>query len=715
MAYESKVTNKYFGTTFAGTGKVVADTELGQVVNALKSTFSPAAQGFGESYIEKKQSEAGVKMQELYAKHGKDTLKEVMSGKHPELESMYATATKEVHLGKFAASDAYLKYKENLSEYNPDTQDLNSFMSSFVPEGLESNGKFFASGFGATWNSFTATELSADATQRADRAKERVMNEYTTIGSTWSDNIGINYYDFTYGVKGEVSNHLRNEYTRNHVSVETDKAKSLKDIANIEKIFYEDRGDGKNMLTSGSEKDSALWAQLQTAKTSLIVSGQKRKSIQDKLIEADILTAYGSILLGKTADYKGQLITPIDAEKGIDAEYQKQELISFALKKGMGELINKISKLETSENNLTDNGLMESLKLDALKGNLQYLSSKELMDRVTEAGGGFKGFQDIQNIVKNRQDDIANGAKHDPRNGDVYKAYLDGRSKIENTSNTFPALWALNNARLREAIISQLNAADGDAILAWSAVEENRPPAPTSPEYIGWLQKQREFIKTLEANRTALLQDKSIIKGMAELAGKGENSSIDSLTKVAEETYLNNKNINYETVMRLATKSLMTPREIIDIMMKNTENDAFTAIDKIDDRDLAGMMGEDLAIKIGINPEDIQQIMNLREDFTTSINDFVDINNVKITPAQEKKIGELLTNDEAAASFPKLRTFLDTYYTQMSPYLTGSNMKNVIQLITPTQWQNLATNIGLNSDELKQLTEEIYNFEIKGE
>ena len=113
MAYESKVSNKYFGTTFAGTGKVTADTELGQGVDALKSTFSPAAQGFGESYIEKKQKEAGVKMQELYAKHGKDTLKEVMSGKYPELESMYATATKEVHLGKYAASDAFLKYKEN--------------------------------------------------------------------------------------------------------------------------------------------------------------------------------------------------------------------------------------------------------------------------------------------------------------------------------------------------------------------------------------------------------------------------------------------------------------------------------------------------------------------------------------------------------------------------------------------------------------------------
>ena len=58
MAYESKVTNKYFGTTFAGGGKSsVQETELSGLVKALGNSL-PQLQEMGNQYIKTQEQEA---------------------------------------------------------------------------------------------------------------------------------------------------------------------------------------------------------------------------------------------------------------------------------------------------------------------------------------------------------------------------------------------------------------------------------------------------------------------------------------------------------------------------------------------------------------------------------------------------------------------------------------------------------------------------------
>ena len=54
MAYKSQVTNKYMGSTFKGRPHVdtnPANTEMGQIVSALKNDLSPAIQKWADVNI----------------------------------------------------------------------------------------------------------------------------------------------------------------------------------------------------------------------------------------------------------------------------------------------------------------------------------------------------------------------------------------------------------------------------------------------------------------------------------------------------------------------------------------------------------------------------------------------------------------------------------------------------------------------------------------
>ena len=54
MAYKSQVTQKWFGSTNKGRVRLLdaRKTEMGQIVSALKSDFTPALNKFSETFIE---------------------------------------------------------------------------------------------------------------------------------------------------------------------------------------------------------------------------------------------------------------------------------------------------------------------------------------------------------------------------------------------------------------------------------------------------------------------------------------------------------------------------------------------------------------------------------------------------------------------------------------------------------------------------------------
>ena len=105
MAYKSQVTNKYLGAGFKGAPKSnrnPASPELGQIVSVLKNDLTPAVANWAEANIEGQQDAAKKKIESMYAS-GKSMAtinKEILDGKHPDLEHKYTEAVVEGQIGR---------------------------------------------------------------------------------------------------------------------------------------------------------------------------------------------------------------------------------------------------------------------------------------------------------------------------------------------------------------------------------------------------------------------------------------------------------------------------------------------------------------------------------------------------------------------------------------------------------------------------------------
>lgn len=752
MAYESKVTNKYFGTTFAGTGKVTADTELGQVVDALKSTFSPAAQGFGESYIEKKQSEAGVKMQELYAKHGEDTLKEVMSGKYPELESMYATATKELHLGKFAAAEAYQKFLEAKgTDYKPDEQDLDSFMSKFVPENIADNGKFFVGGFSSIWSLHQDKHLIADANERAVAAAKKMQAEYTTVGETWSKDTDVNFYDYTFPATSGLSNKQKNDVTRTTLDVLIDKAQTIADIDQIMDIIKQDRGDGKSVYTSGIEDDSQLVEKALNKRNSILAGKAAAIKAEKDYNETRYQNDYAALLIGgsKTALSKeGKELLGITSDtvdltkvdqKTLDG--YKSLIMENMNQTGYGYLISKLKTLENADDTIRQAGQIDHHLRQASVGAYNHLSDADLLDIINQNQGNNS---DYTAIVKNRNDSIERKNMNvplDPLQEQFWKDYFSGQSAIEADVSS-PIMKRFKDSKKQKTITYRFDQADRQSVYQWMA--ENPQPSSLDRAALNqWRAEREKFKNQLGNQRLKNTDNENYLNATLSTSGNtGHNvypmSDVELLNTAIEEVK-KMPDLNAETLMNMARGTLDLPSEVLMRVMKGMARDpnldsAWFKAAMTSKGDLATALGENVYDLFDLTQEDVQEIMDLRADFSDTVEQFianpsplypfddVDADNKLSVDAVAKRAGETLgffdkvfTNtEEQAKDFPKLKEFMNDLYSKVT---NNANFQPaVLEHMSEDQWLRLSTSIGLRPEELKELTEVIYpTLDLKGE
>jgi hypothetical protein len=174
MAYESKVTNKYFGTTFAGAGRATVQTD--GLVEALK-TVTPKLQEMGSTYIERQQKEAEVELASLQAsgKSLEDIQKIITSGENDKLNSMYATATNDMWIGKTQAAEDWKSVLANQDNYDPKSQSAEEFLNEHVTADFNKGGKYFSGAYASVWNEKKAAFLTQDAQSRFEvRNKEEI-------------------------------------------------------------------------------------------------------------------------------------------------------------------------------------------------------------------------------------------------------------------------------------------------------------------------------------------------------------------------------------------------------------------------------------------------------------------------------------------------------------------------------------------------------------
>ena len=111
MAYKSRVTNKYMGSTFAGRVNAATTTETSDLINVLQKSVNPALSRIYNQNIANKKDKAVQELNQLLlTKDIKTVNQEILEGKHPNLSNKYVDKTVSYHTGKFEAIDAITKY-----------------------------------------------------------------------------------------------------------------------------------------------------------------------------------------------------------------------------------------------------------------------------------------------------------------------------------------------------------------------------------------------------------------------------------------------------------------------------------------------------------------------------------------------------------------------------------------------------------------------------
>ena len=156
----------------------------------------------------------------------------------------------------------------------------------------------------------------------------------------------------------------------------------------------------------------------------------------------------------------------------------------------------------------------------------------------------------------------------------------------------------------------------------------------------------------------------------------------------------------------------MGVEEVIKRKIASIDSKAFKAAQQLSDEDILDLMTDNLITKLGITPDDLKGLQEVRDNFTQEIDLFLNNEIPDMSADMQTRVNSLFTKEESAANFPQLRSFLDNFYKQVSPQLEGGRFQYTIQAINDEQWLKLSTGLGLRPEVLKEITEQLYNVEL---
>mgnify|MGYP003133648086 FL=1 len=269
--YKSQVTNKWIGSSYKGTVRHIdaRNTEMGQIVSALRNDLTPAMNKWGETHIEKKKTEAGAKMDELYAQGWttKEIEKAILNDEIPELSNQYATAVVDTHSGRFEAAETIRKINENIDsyDYKEGNQTLEEWYKQYLPDFNEASSQFTI-GFSAVFNEWSAKAKIKDAENRAEWAHTVKINKAVNFLDTTinADEIDEKYWETIKSLNTAMpiegkekayffdTNELNMEVALGHAKFLLAKATTTQELDKALKILTSDRGIGKGGNKLGS-------------------------------------------------------------------------------------------------------------------------------------------------------------------------------------------------------------------------------------------------------------------------------------------------------------------------------------------------------------------------------------------------------------------------------------------------------------------------------
>lgn len=263
MAYKSRVTNKYMGSTFAGRVNSATSTDATDLINILQKDVNPAISRIMTREVQNKKDEAVQEINQLLTTKDIETVQsEILQGKHPNLSGKYVDKTVQYHTGKVQAIDVIKEIEKNKNKYDFQTTNLPAFYKEYLPSFADKEGSY-ALGFSTVFNKYKAEESIKDAEVRNNFAQTTKINEGVKlvlnedIGDEWDTiNKGLDYDLPPEEGGGTIRKFYSNE-EKNDIAIAA--AESLyntatkpQEIDRALKILSANRGVGKDGMNLGS-------------------------------------------------------------------------------------------------------------------------------------------------------------------------------------------------------------------------------------------------------------------------------------------------------------------------------------------------------------------------------------------------------------------------------------------------------------------------------
>ena len=203
MAYKSRVTNKYMGSTFAGRVNPGRENELTQLARTLDD-FSDAVPKAVAAYKGKKIDEAEERLEELRTTMSPEELNDyILKGEDKILSNKWSVSVVDGQLGRFAAADAINKIVAANDQYEYTTGNRREFYKQFLPD-FSSKSSSFKNGFGVHFNEWQTRDLYADATKKAEFRQDSKIRE----GVKFLDTVQYENLDEFYAIAQSLNSQL---------------------------------------------------------------------------------------------------------------------------------------------------------------------------------------------------------------------------------------------------------------------------------------------------------------------------------------------------------------------------------------------------------------------------------------------------------------------------------------------------------------------------
>ena len=722
MAYKSQVTNKYMGSTFKGRPHVdtnPANTEMGQIVSALKNDLSPAIQKWADVNILKQKDEATKKVQKLYMEGNtsKDINDAILKGDHPDLAHKYTEAVVNGQLGRIHAYEVIDNINLNMGDYKPREESLETFWKQYLPK-FDEKGEFFTDGFAAVFTEYKAKALSKDMSERAVFKENQKINGIVNStltdyklngyvkGKSWKliesygsplpfDGKGKNYF---------VSNAAKNKSAFIFVDGLVKTAKTEKQLDDALAFLDEDRGGKHNLKSLGETYDAQeiakLRARIETKRES-IKTNAHNNWVRNKTKKGhELLQDYNAYKYGGTLS-DGTVIdrnAVIAGEDNINYYDDKAEEVYQAAKDFDVTLASAIETLDANvdKRNRSDK-ILEKLMLEVQQG-LWVDNPTGLATKIAEAGGDLSDWTTIGNQNWNIKGRIESGQSLFPFQTEAFWTTSTARlTKIMDTDDKLIKIAGNDVAALMitNTVVQEYES----QVMAWYADPDNKEPSKTAnggQDWVDWHKKRVEFRNKTMDDLLATYKTEGYYKKAKALIEQGNTNSLSTL--IASDVTEDVIEKAFESTITLATNEMAKNKQTFEnfkeesarlltpiselpqfkAMINNVKSNlAKAGIVNIDDAEIAKMLLD----KIGLQDSDVD-LEAIKDQFVTNTDNVIAQGFDKSFPTLVEDKGWTVWVDEAAEQLksPQITGFIKTIMGELTGMGNDFNPSILLQL-----------------------------------